>query len=118
MTATATIPQGNRASILADLTRRRDKAMDLLYAAEEAGDERKWRKATARFWLRELSIAYVEQRSDDAICMTCVYGDEQWKPDILTGARPVAACLEHWSDVLEREAESMSAAARWFGRMI
>lgn len=112
---TATIPTGSRTIVLHDLKRRREKAMDLMYAAEANGDERRWRTCSQRFWLRELSIDYIEKRPADALCMTCVYGDEQWQPDILTGAQPIAACLEHWSDVLEREAEQMAATARWHG---
>ena len=113
---TAVLPSGTRQSVLRDLTQRREKAMDLLYAAEEAGDERRWRKATERFWLRENMIWYLEQQPEDALCVACVYGDEQWQPDILTGSRPIYACLTHWADVLEREATEMAAKARWFGR--
>lgn len=109
------IPLGSRTSVLADLHRRRDKAIDLLYAAEDAGDERKWRAATERFWLRELQIDYLDKRPADALCPQCVLGDEDWQPDILTGLQPIWSCLEHWTPALEREAASMGAAARWFG---
>jgi len=110
---TAEIPTGTRTAVLADLTRRRDKAMDLLYAAEADGNERKWRKATERFWLRENQLYYLEQRPEDALCPNCVLGEEKWQPDILTGLQPVWSCLEHWTPVLEREASTMAAQARW-----
>jgi hypothetical protein len=113
---TTTIPQGSRTSVLSDLKQRREKAMDLLYAAEEAGDERRWRKATARFWLRENMIWYLEQRPDGAICPTCVWGATDWPAQWMLDTPDVWSCLEHWTPALEREAQQMAAAARWFGR--
>src|SRR5687768_17271235 len=112
---TATIPQGNRISILADLKRRREKAMDLLYAAEEAGDERRWRKATERFWLREKQIDYVEQTPGDGACPTCLWGTETWPVQGMFDAPVLWSCLEHWTPVLEREADAMAQGARWMG---
>jgi hypothetical protein len=109
------IPLGSRASILADLKRRRDKAMDLLYAAEEAGDERKWRKATERFWLRELMIDAVEKRPAGDECPRCLWGEDGWPAQALLDYSAYSACLEHDTERLEREATEMAAAARWFG---
>lgn len=112
----AVVPTGSRTTVLHDLKRRREKALDLLYAAEDAGDQRKWRAATARMWLRELQLDYLEKRPADALCPQCSLGDEQWEPDILTGLQPVWSCLTCWTPALEREATEMAAAARWFGR--
>lgn len=112
---TAVIPTGSRSAVLRDLRARRDKAMDLAYVAEADGDERRWRKATARFWLRELQIDYLQRMPASALCPNCAMGDEQWQPDLLTGTLPVWSCLQHWSEALEREAAQMAAAARWMG---
>lgn len=114
---TVTIPTGGRASVLADLRRRRDTALDLLYAAEEAGNERKWRAATERFWLRELMIDAIEKRHPDDECPRCRWGEDGWPVQALLSYERFSACLEHATENLEREAASMAAAARWMGGM-
>lgn len=115
MTA-ATIPTGSRASVLADLRKRRNTALDLASAAETEGDEQRWRRINARFWLRELQISYIERIPAQSLCPQCVMGDEGWQPDLLTGSRPVWSCLEHWTPALEREAAQMAQTAHWLGR--
>ena len=115
---TATIPTGSRTAVLLDLKRRREKAMDLLYAAEAAGDERKWRAATARFWLREIQLDAVEKRPDGDECPRCLWGEEGWPAQALLDYSRYSACLEHATEQLEEQAEQMAATARWFGRMI
>jgi hypothetical protein len=112
----AVLPTGNRQSILHDLTRRRDKAMDLLYAAEAAGDERRFRRATERFWLRELQIDAVEKRSAGDICPRCEWGEDGWPAQALLDYSDYSACLEHDTERLERQASEMAQQARWLGR--
>ena len=111
----AVIPTGTRTAVLADLRRRRDNAMALLYAAEDAGDERKWRKATARFWLRELMLNAVKERPDNAVCAVCVWGETDWPQQGLLDAPALYSCLEHDTPRLERQAAEMAEQARWFG---
>ena len=112
---TATIPTGGRASVLAELRRRRDTALDLLYAAEEAGNERKWRAATERLWLRELQIDAVSKRPEGDTCPRCEWGEDGWPAQALLSYERFSACLEHATENLEREAAAMSKAARWMG---
>lgn len=113
---TAMIPTGSRTSVLADLTRRRDNALDIMTAAEDASNERKWRKASARFWLRELQIDYLERTPEHATCPTCVWGhDRAWPVAGLFDVPVLWSCLEHWSEALEREADAMAREARWMG---
>lgn len=112
----AVLPTGNPWAVLADLRRRRDNALDLLYAAEADGNERRWRKTTARFWLRELQIDYLERTPEHATCPTCVWGEDRaWPVAGLFDAPVLWSCLEHWSEALAREAEAMAAEARWMG---
>lgn len=113
---TAVIPQGGKQSVLMDLKRRREKALDLLYAAEEAGDERKWRAATQRLWLRELQLDAVEKRPAGDECPRCLWGEDGWPAQALLDYSAYSACLEHDTERLEQQAREMSAAARWFGR--
>lgn len=115
MTTVPAVPQGTRTTVLLDLTRRRDKAMDLLYAAEAAGNERKWRTATERFWLRELQIDAVTKRPDGDECPRCLWGEDGWPAQGLLSYERLSACLEHATENLEREAAQMAAEARWMG---
>jgi hypothetical protein len=113
---TAVLPTGSRTTVLADLTRRRDKAMDLLYAAEEDGDEDRWRRATERFWLRDLQIDAVEKRSTSDRCPRCEWGEDGWPAQALLDYSGYSACLEHDTERLERQASEMAQQARWLGR--
>ncbi len=115
MTTTATIPTGTRTAVLADLRQRRDKAETLIYAAEDAGQQEKWRKATARMWLRELQMHYLELTPGDGACPTCLWGTESWPVQGLFDAPVLWSCLEHWTPALERQAAEMAEQARWFG---
>jgi hypothetical protein len=110
------IPTGSRITVLHDLTRRRDKAMDLLYEAEAAGDERRWRVCNQRFWLRELQIDAVRKRPDTDICPRCEWGEEGWPKQALLDYNGYSACLEHATEQLEKDAAEHAAKARWFGR--
>lgn len=111
---TATIPTGGRTAVLHDLTQRRNKAMDLMYAAEDAGDEQRWRRCAERFWLREIQIQYVQLMPEQSLCPQCAMGESGWQMAPLF-AQEVWSCLEHWTPALEREAAAMSKAARWMG---
>lgn len=113
---TAIIPQGGKHRVLEELKQRRDKAMDLLYAAEDAGDERRWRKATERFWLRELQIDAARKRPEDDICPRCEWGEDGWPAQALLDYSAYSACLEHDTERLEQQASEMAQTARWFGR--
>jgi hypothetical protein len=104
------IPLGSRAAVLADLRRRLANAEQIARDAEAAGDERRFRRAVERVWLRTFQISHIEAYPADAICPRCTWGDERWPAGPLIDRSTVLiSCLEHMQDVHETKAAALAA---------
>ncbi len=88
-------PAKERADALADLAARIEKAEAIGREAEVANDPAKLRRAVERWHFRIEQHGYLSERPADALCPACIWGDEDWSPDLLTLDRHVYACLSH-----------------------
>jgi hypothetical protein len=100
---TATLPT-SRPELLQALRQRARRADEIAEAAERDGNEDLFQRAVHRLFFRQLQVAYIERRPEDARCPDCERPDGVWtQQELLATVRPLWLCLSHAYD-LEREA--------------